>query len=348
MRNEPSCPICKKTTLVEENDYPEFEGACIIYGIFFNCTFCGRFYLSNNYQNTPILSKEKTKISAYLAEKKIRKIIPLIIEETEEWDQSVKEKVVSFYKNKNYLTDFINVTQIINSFPKTIEERIDRILLNIKHVTNGKMGETHDINYRQVSNFLYFSIDNETEKFNEIDMILNFMVKKGYLVDKKNYMGGFLAQIDLEGWKRIEQLESGINTKETQAFVAMWFDESMSHIREKIKEAIESSKKYSAKIISEHHHNNQITDEIISQIKKSKFVVADLTGSRPNVYYEAGYAKALGLPVIFTCEKNIVDDKKIHFDLSVQNIIAWENEDDLYKRLVDRIGATIDKVETNN
>jgi hypothetical protein len=35
-------------------------------------------------------------------------------------------------------------------------------------------------------------------------------------------------------------------------------------------------------------HNKTVTSEIVSQIEKAAFVIGDLTGERPNVYYEIG------------------------------------------------------------
>lgn len=80
-------------------------------------------------------------------------------------------------------------------------------------------------------------------------------------------------------------------------------------------------------------------------------MVADLTGYRGGVYFEAGFAKGLGKPVIFTCRKDWFDGvlssegkpikEKVHFDINHQNIIVWENPEDLKKRIVNRIRATI-------
>ena len=91
--------------------------------------------------------------------------------------------------------------------------------------------------------------------------------------------------------------------------------------------------------VDEIEHNEKICDVIIAQIKKSKFLVADFTGNRGGVYYEAGFAKGLGIPVIFTCKEG--EEKKLHFDTRQYNHIVWKDIDDLKKQLKDRIEATI-------
>ena len=46
-------------------------------------------------------------------------------------------------------------------------------------------------------------------------------------------------------------------------------------------------------IFQAHEHINKIRDEIISQITRSKFLIADFTGHRGGVYFEAGLAMGL-------------------------------------------------------
>jgi nucleoside 2-deoxyribosyltransferase len=82
----------------------------------------------------------------------------------------------------------------------------------------------------------------------------------------------------------------------------MWFAEEMNTVFENaIKPAIESEDcgHFTAHRVDKAEFNDDITDEIIAGIKECRFVVADLTGYRDGVYFEAGYAKGLGKPVIF-------------------------------------------------
>ena len=44
--------------------------------------------------------------------------------------------------------------------------------------------------------------------------------------------------------------------------------------------------------------------------KECRFVVADVTNHRNGVYFEAGYAMGMGLPVIWMCHKD--DMKEAH------------------------------------
>ena len=89
-------------------------------------------------------------------------------------------------------------------------------------------------------------------------------------------------------------------------------------------------------------HNDDIDDKIIELILKCDICIADLTYSRPSVYYEAGYFKGLGKSVIFIARKDHFSPKtedvygnfKIHFDLQMKNIIQWSSTKrvDTFKR----------------
>ncbi len=83
----------------------------------------------------------------------------------------------------------------------------------------------------------------------------------------------------------------------------------------------------------------QITSQVMSMIADARFVVADLTHERPNVYFELGYARGLGKTVI-TCARAGTD---IHFDVKDWTYIPYDDSRVLEKALVDRFRFELEK-----
>ena len=174
----------------------------------------------------------------------------------------------------------------------------------------------------------------------EVDFLVGFLVEQGWFksLGLMNVIGG---TVTLHGYARIADMQHSVDS--SQAFVAMWFDQSVDGLYELgIGPAIEAAG-YKPLRIDQKPDANKIDDEIVAEIRRSRFVVADCThgegGARGGVYYEAGFAYGLKIPVIFTCREDMFD--KIHFDTRQYNHIGWTKPVDLVEPLKQRILARI-------
>jgi nucleoside 2-deoxyribosyltransferase len=153
-------------------------------------------------------------------------------------------------------------------------------------------------------------------------------------------MGQCDVTITADGWDYLEQLERHIEDR-TQAFVAMSFSEDLKSIWEgPIYRAIKKAG-YKPYRVDAEPHSDRIDAKIIAEIKNSRFVVADVTEQKLGVYFEAGYAIGLGLPVLWCVREDELE--KVHFDTRQYNHIVWETADDLETQLYDFICAIIGK-----
>ena len=93
-------------------------------------------------------------------------------------------------------------------------------------------------------------------------------------------------------------------------------------------------------------HNNKIDDEILVQIRKSKFVVCDLTYGNLGAYYEGGFAQGLGKEVFFICEKEFFDSHPPHFDLNHHVTTLYERgkEEEFIRELAARIENNVIRI----
>ncbi len=123
----------------------------------------------------------------------------------------------------------------------------------------------------------------------------------------------------------------------------MWFNDAMNTVFDNGIEPAIKEAGYDPVRIDRKEHNNKIDEEIIAEIRKARFVVADFThgndGARGGVYYEAGFAHGLGVPVIFSCRKDCLN--KVHFDTRQYNHISWDSPDQLRIAIRNRILATV-------
>lgn len=177
----------------------------------------------------------------------------------------------------------------------------------------------------------------------ELVYLLRYLKNVELLEGAANSTGG---RIDLmvtpKGYTHLDDLQK--KSKESaQGFVAMWFHASTDlAYREGIELGIKKAG-YNPVRIDRKDHNNKIDDEIIAEIRRSRFVVADFTegesGARGGVYYEAGFAHGLNIPVIFTCRGDSL--AKVHLDTRQYNHIVWNSPAELSDMLAKRISATI-------
>lgn len=153
-------------------------------------------------------------------------------------------------------------------------------------------------------------------------------------------VGGQDLTITAKGWDFLDQ-HSRDSVISNQAFVAMSFAPKLRGVWEKaIKPAVEQAG-FTPLRIDAKPHSDRIDVKIMAEIKASHFVIADVTGHRPGVYFEAGYALGLGIPVIWSVRTDDLD--KAHFDTRQYSHLVWETEDDLQATLYDWICAIIGK-----
>ena len=234
----------------------------------------------------------------------------------------------SNYEGSGSSQDY-RINQILETLiPRDISELLDRVLENLGAMT-GEPGERCKLDDYDI--YLCYAVS-----VKQMHFYLHALMEGGWV--EKIDEGWQNLIIAPAGWMRIGELQS-VGARGDQAFVAMWFDDKMQSAWDKGLYAGIKAAGYRPLRIDKEEHNEKICDRIISEIRRSGLLVADVTGHRQGVYFEAGYAMGLGIPVIWTCRKDHM--KKCHFDTRQYNHIVWETPEELAKALEHRIRATI-------
>jgi len=299
----PNCVLCNQ----QAKNFQKESNSSIY---FLECNICGQYKSESLYdEKFKRLSNEKSAmLSAYTRE-------------LYEYDSPIPELYV--------LNEEGQIEKIIERYKKkTVIEKLSNLILYVGRKSNyfGKPLHLHGENDYPIT----YSVNKK-----EFDNIKNQAFEAGLLSLPTS---GGNAILTWDGWKRFEEMkEVGVLSK--KCFIAMSCSEDLNEIYEEgIKRAVIEAG-YEPVFIEKEEHNEKICDLIIAEIQSCKFLVADITGQRQNVYYEAGFAYGLNRDVIWTCRQD--DIINAHFDTRQYNHIVWKNAEDLKKKLVNRIKATI-------
>jgi hypothetical protein len=226
------------------------------------------------------------------------------------------------------------VSEILSSYlPQSVPQRIDRALQNVARGAP-RPGRTMPVSDEEL--YLFFAADVE-----ELAFVLRALSSRGLIF---GFQSTLPAQIGLtaDGWQRVSELEAP-RIDSRQAFVAMAFAPELDAAwHEGFFKAVDACRFLPVRV-DKKEHNDKICDVITQEIRKSHFVIADVTLHRQGVYFEAGYAMGLGLPVIWSCRTDALEN--CHFDTRQYSHVVWSSPDELRNRLQIRIAATITSID---
>jgi hypothetical protein len=302
------CPICKNSDATVIDNF--LSRPDITFAI--DCPQCGDFIITDSAKAelNHIADAERWKISAWINDSKPEIITTVVLETAR------------------------------GSTPPSLHHRADRMLRWIStEFPPGSLFSTNTLGKIESTKvFLGGAYINTVTKLMSSRLVpigwnksINEML---FMVTEvlSNEMGLLVSQNNQEyqvSPKGLLYLEGRRESVSSVGFCAMWFNPSVRFIYDAGYEPFRVDGK---------EHNNRIDDEIVANIKSAKFMVADLTGHRGGVYYEAGLAHGLGLEVIFTCKEK----RATHFDIRQYNTIFWnpDNMADFREKIKNRILAS--------
>lgn len=305
------CYICKKKLVTPVRAFNTQNQS--IHGQEISCSYCGKYQITQEAINLKIhemYSKQSYLLSAAILKKsEINEMLLLTTGSIPEIIKSIKRKPP---------------LETIDDILEYVSKKVDSI------------NDWIEFSENDIPRFI---LTNDSEFFEYVLQIGKLNYWEFDRKDPKDNGKIAVVKLTLDGWKKIDELRK-TKKDSNQAFVAMWFNDFMDqYYFEGIKPALEKTGFSPIIRVKEIPHNEQIDNLIISNIRRSGLLVADFTGNRAAVYYEAGFAKGLNIDVIWTCMES--DKKKLCLDTRQYSHIFWKDANDLREQLINKIAATI-------
>lgn len=312
--NTKPCTICN-----EPNTPYQIDGK----NCFCDCPNCGRYHKSLSFEGKFYEDRrnEFYKISSYIKEQnKQFNNFPIInIKKFEEIlnirDKRIKEKfdlLLMFLEKLSGKIRFMKDYNIVMSNIGELDERISQLCKDV-------LTECWIKDYK------------------ELGQLFNKAIERNLILGEVELSGACVfSELTFDGIEYIESLEN-INQNSKNIFAAFNFEDNLQDVfNTHLKTAIESEG-FNYVVVNQDNvdHNKSINDEIIVKLKSSRIVIADFTNHRNSVYFEAGYAMGMNIPIIWTCQEGHEDD--MSFDTRQFPHIIWKDKDDLVKQVIDRI-----------
>ena len=144
-----------------------------------------------------------------------------------------------------------------------------------------------------------------------------------------------------EGWRQKGAITlAPVEPAKPILFCAMPFDNQYSDTYYVAMRGAAEHHALAARRVDKDEFVDDILDQIVGLIRQSKVVVADLSGSNANVTWEAGYATALGIPVVYICSTAL---SGLPFNLRHKNVLSYAHggTTHLLEGLIPRVASAL-------
>lgn len=128
--------------------------------------------------------------------------------------------------------------------------------------------------------------------------------------------------LNIEGEGNVTIKNFEIKTEKLRAFVIMDFSDRFEYIYTEIIRPVCEELNIECYRADEYNYPGSIIKDILDSIRDSDIIIADITPDNANVYFEVGYAYALGKNPVLLMDK---EREKLPFDISGFRIIMYNN-----------------------
>jgi hypothetical protein len=128
----------------------------------------------------------------------------------------------------------------------------------------------------------------------------------------------FRAGLTPTGWNRVEELQRAHIASRFAFFARKFANDDLDRVFAECLQPAVKQTGYDLRTVTQRagHIDAIIEDEI----RRCRFLIADLSDDNAGAYWEAGFAEGLGKPVIYVCRHGV----KTHFDTDHRHTVRWD------------------------
>jgi len=335
---EQKCPICKNNAEVSNEDINKI-----------NCNFCGKFKVCDYAEFNKNFGDEKYKndiwkIQGILRKRELEKLETILFVQNDSYEKDPEAfkdlKIELDEKTKKNGGILINdlLREYENKIPQNPMQKLEIFLVNLEKIANGDLNKIFRLNIEKDFPLCFGKSKGD----------LSFILKAGFELELFRGLNGEKEtlttnefRLSLKAWERIEQLKQR-NENSQRVFIATWFDDKHNENIKEIEKAILKTQ-FKPICLKFKDFPETILEKAFGEIRRSRFVVIDLTGMRSSVFVEFGFARGFEIPTILIWEKSdwkIFKDKEKEFYTKQFQIFLYKKET-LRKELTAKIEGII-------
>jgi hypothetical protein len=307
------CPVCEEPVEPRAGDYGD--------KVYVDCPVCGMFGISRSAISMLSGAVEKNPAARMLVSHYVRKTLSNI-------DPTSLDTPLLTSKLLGAVLDFADI-------PAPREQANYLILWLGDKLRNSDPGSYVPLTAKQQASIMGAASTNGAAYVGE------YLAESRVVHGPRSIDGGGHLGLTFSGWDRYDELQR-THSEGSLAFMAMPFNDALlDHAFASCFRPAVAQCGFTLRRIDERSPAGSIDNRLRVEIRRSRFILVELTNHNAGAYWEAGFAEGLGKPVIYTCQQSHF--AKTHFDANHNQTIVWtpDNLDAAAARLKDTIRATL-------
>jgi hypothetical protein len=212
----------------------------------------------------------------------------------------------------------------------TPAETSDSLLLWFAETADGNLGKFNPISASDQALQASIGVIGTTDLIYVKDALMD-----EHLIEQADSPTGNVAmRLTPSGWLRVEELKRAHVASRYAFFARQFNNPDLDRVFNECLRPAVAATGYELRPVTQ---RAGLVDAVIEdEIRRCRFLIADLSDDNAGAYWEAGFAEGLGKDVIYICRaKEGGAEKKTHFDANHRHTVRWDLSalDETAKRL---------------